>query len=416
MRARWNAPLILATLIFGSLASPAPAQPDLRRPLAAAALTLFPDDRRPDLFYYTPGDLALGSDAAGHPDIRLLEMRYYGTGADGHPGLIHFRALLSFRVEMAGPGHDELESALAELEAQHGRVELRPLPIRRIEAAVVYAPIGEPGAAERPSDEGGALRDGHFEPGDSAAEGGDGFWRERVYTLRLDPFSAQALRWALENGRTLISFGYAIFADGIGPDTPLEDLSGSPELIAALSESLGAAGDSASGTSAPRGVLVHAGASAITVDAARDSGLVQSIDINEQMPPGYPVLEVRCYDFRDGLRPDLYEKAVEIEAEAVNGRTVRMTVSFGLAQPDLYVSRPRSRFALRLDRPYRYRLLEVRRDGELIEHAWQERESWAEMLDVTTPADSLDREGDPPAPAGAAVPPGAGSLKEEDQR
>jgi hypothetical protein len=76
---------------------------------------------------------------------------------------------------------------------------------------------------------------------------------------------------------------------------------------------------------------------------------------------------------------------------------------FGVREPDLYVKRVRSRFAVRLDRPYRYRVVETRQTGEEIEGAWVERDSWAEMLDVTTPATSLPQEVDSTAVADTAA-------------
>lgn len=378
------------------------AQPDLRQPVSTGPLLVYPDYRRSGLFYYPPGDLALATDEAGRPDVQLLEMRYYGTRADGHPGLIHFRSMFSFRVVMDEPTHAQLQDARTELEDRGGRVELRPLPIRRLEAAVVYAPIGGERPPETSESEGGALAGGFFESADPAEGEASSYWSERVYTLRLDQYSVQALRWALENSRTLLSFGYAFFADGIAPDEALEELSGSPELVEALREAIGVA-DSSGGRAASGPVLVHAGVTGIAIDAERDTGLVQSIDINEGMPPGYPVLEIRCYDFRDQLRGDLYEKLVEVEAEAVNGDRVRMSVVFGVREPDLYVKRVRSRFAVRLDRPYRYRVVETRQTGEEIEGAWVERDSWAEMLDVTTPATSLPQEVDSTAVADTAA-------------
>lgn len=392
---RWCLHSALAWLILASAVRTGFAQPDLRRPLSAGSVTLYPDGRRSRLFYYPPGDLVLATDALGRPDLEFLEMRYYGTTADGHPGLIHFRSLLSFRIVMGGPTVAELQAARAELERlRRGRVDLRPLPIRRLEAAVVYAPVGGERSPETSEPEGGSLTGGYFESSEAGEEEGDAYWSERVYTLRLDQHSAQALRWALENSRILLSFAYAFFAEGIGPEEPLEDLSGSPELVEALREAIGGASDSTESGTSRRGVLIHSGATGITIDAQRDTGLIKSIDINEQMPPGYPVLEVRCYDFRDELREDLYEKLVELEAEAVGGDVVRMTVVFGQSQPDLYVSRPRSRFGVRVDRPYRYRVIEIRQTGEEIEHPWVERDSWAEMLDVTTPAGSLPEEPD----------------------
>jgi hypothetical protein len=78
------------------------------------------------------------------------------------------------------------------------------------------------------------------------------------------------------------------------------------------------------------------GAIAIRVDAARWPELFQRVDFNEQAPPGYAVLRLYCYDFKDGLRPELLFKKVDVEATAVGGRTVSLSTKFLRSQPDLY--------------------------------------------------------------------------------
>jgi hypothetical protein len=132
-------------------------------------------------------------------------------------------------------------------------------------------------------------------------------------------------------------------------------------------------------------VLVRAGATTIAVDIERWPTLLRRIDVNEQLPPGYAALDVYCYDFNNGLRPDLYEKQVEIEADGVGGGKVVASTTFGRTQADLYARSVRFPVAVRLDRPYRFRVSETATDGRARPAAWATAVSWDRILDVTSP-------------------------------
>jgi hypothetical protein len=132
--------------------------------------------------------------------------------------------------------------------------------------------------------------------------------------------------------------------------------------------------------------VVRAGAIRIGVDTRRWPDVVRQVDVDGRMPAGFAALEVYCYDFRDGRRPDLFEKTVEIEAESVGGRPVRQQVTFARAHPDVYSTGLRFPVAVRLDRPYRYRVLEFRPDGSSATGPWLKGGDWIALLDLTTPA------------------------------
>ena len=360
----------LAMVLLALAARPAGAAPDLRAGRPAGPLIVYPDDRRSSLFYYPPGELALAVDSEGRPDLHLLEMRYIGNVAGGDRGTAVFRSLLSFKVRMAGPTPEEVRAASAALAAMGmRRPELRPLPVRRLDTALVYA---TPTADERP------LPEGHFE---AVGEESGGTWTTRFYTLALDPATADLFGQTLRAGQLVLSVGYAFYADGLGPDRPLTELSGTPALVAELSSRL-ESGEKGTDPAAP--VLVRAGAVAVTVDGKRWPDLFRRVDVNESVPPGYAALDLYCYDFRDGLRPGLYEKQVEIEAQAVGGGRTVLTTLFRRAEPELYARSLRFPVAVRLDRPYRYRVIETFDDGRTAASPWIDRGSWTELLDVTS--------------------------------
>jgi hypothetical protein len=366
---------------LAALGPAAIASPDLTALIQAGPLRVAADDRREGLYYFLPGELRLDSDPEGEPGLHLLQLRYLGTRAAGDQGAEVFRSLLSVRVIMDGPQPSAVEEARQALAARspRGQAELRPLPVARIEAALVYAPLGKPESV---------LPTGYFESGDGATEGRPGsYWRERTYTVRLEPHDAQLVWGALHEQQVVVSLGYAFFALGVASDTPLATLTGSPALVRELEDRLRRdEGASASAWAGEVPHLVKAGAASLGVDVSRWPGLLRRIDVNERLPPGYPLLDVYCYDFRDRLRPDLAVKRIEVEAMGVSGRAVVGHALFESAQPDLYAQGLRFPFAVRMDQPYRFRVTEIDQDGRVTRGEWRVATSWARLLDVTTPA------------------------------
>lgn len=266
------------------------------------------------------------------------------------------------------------------MKARHrGRsVTLRPLPINRLVNHVTYAPASDPSAKT-------GLDGGAFEKadgaGDAEAASSDGFWTRRSYSLKLSSQDAQILNTALETERVLISLSYAFMAKGIGSDTPLIDLSGATELI----ELVPNVGEGAAGSQGQDALhVVRADTVGITLDAQRWPELIRRIDLNEGLPPGYPMLWVRCYDFQEETSNDLYMKRVQIEAMSVDDEAVLQEVTFAAGDPEHTSERVKFNVAIRLDRPYRYRVVEVYGDGTQIpDIEWTTQESWVATLDVT---------------------------------
>ena len=372
-------------LLAGVLvAVPAAAVPDLQGARALGALTVYPDDRRATLYYYGPGEIAVALDADGRPDLHLLQTRYTGNAAAGDRGTIVFRSLLSVRVVQQAASPQELESARRALGAA---VELRPVPIQRLEAALVYAAVGADAPPAPAGEDARPLPGGHFESADGEAAGA--FWSERTYVLALGPEDAQLFWDALQHGRVALSLGYAFFALGTASAPPVLEVAGPAALGDALRRRVTAAArppgpSPALAAAAPAAILLRAGATAVTLDAQRWPELLRRVDVNDSLPPGYAALDVYCYDFNNLLRPDLYGKLVDLEAEGVAGGRIALATTFQAAHPDLYARSLRFPVAVRLDRPYRYRVTEVGLDGTSRSGAWTAADSWNHVLDVTS--------------------------------
>jgi len=361
------------------------AAPDLRTKRVVEAMTVFQDDQRQWVYYYTPGELSLGRTSRGKPDLSFLQMRYTGSAAMGDKGTIVFRSLLNFRVVMQTPSAAQLAEAKRLLSASNRgeKVELKPLPIHRLDAVLVYTPVGLDELAEGSK----ALPAGYF---DASDETETGYWSERVYTLSLDVNSSQVFQEVLQKGQVALSLGYAFYTRGIPETQPSEALTGSAPLVAELRRRLDARpiNDRDQGRGENPLSLVKAGAFAVTLDREQWRESLRKVDLNEGAPPGYAVLALYCYDFNNGIRPDLFEKQVEIKATGVSGREVKATAYFNRLRPEQYARSVRFSVAVRMDRPYSYRAIEIGEDGRSIPSPWQKAKSWAPILDITSSSGS----------------------------
>ncbi|NKB22940.1 MAG: hypothetical protein GKR87_00790 [Kiritimatiellae bacterium] len=307
-------------------------------------------------------------------------MRYTGYTAMGDRGEKVYQTVLTFRVEMAPPTRTQLREAKRLLirRSKARSSKLLPLPIRRLETILNYMPIdGEQDTHVLPG--------GHFESSTAGDKPDAGYWTERNYTLRLRKRTDQLFWTALQEGQLVISLSYAFLAHGIHSQNPFDSLSGDSELIEKLTRSMEETGTHDRTREASKEMLnvIHVGTTTITVDAKKWPELFREIDINERIPPGYAVLDVYCYDFNNRIRTNLYEKQLEIQAEGAGGRYVKLFAMFQAREADIYAYTLRSSRAIRLDRPYRYRVTEIDLEGRPSVTPWETRNSWADILDVT---------------------------------
>ena len=339
---------------------------------------VYRDAKNANLFYYAPGNLKLALQADGKPRFQVLEMRYTGSSAYGDNGETRFMNVVQFTVAMEQVNADLLRSVRQQLHATS--VDLRPLPIRSIEAFLV-APLGDGKDGSTYKKIG---KDGSFQAeGKSGTSDKNGFWTERTFTLKLENHEAQLLWDQVTTGKLALSLGYAFYADMVsGGDGDL-DVTGDSTFIERFKS---AAEDLTVDTLAVT-QLIRTDAFPIRVDVEKWPDLLKKIDINEGVPPAYAALEVRCFDFADDLRPDLAVKGIDITATGVGGQPVSIsTQKFLRSEPDLYAKQIRFPYAVKLTQPYRYRIVEYTTEGDKQVYEWKTADAWASHLDITTPA------------------------------
>ena len=404
------------------------AAPDLSAPREIGHFVVYPDYEEEHRFYLAPGDLEIATNQLGRPELHFLQMRYTGTELYGNAGESGSYSTLTFGLRLDVPNSAEtlfLKSALRGF-ANLGRVELRPLPVTAFEAVIVYAPIGGP-----PS-ELGIAEEGYFEAEaeDDAQSDARSFWRERSFTIPMNEATSRLFWDLLQRGELAISVSYAFFSRGIhSNELATVDVSATEkEIEDELFEELRSMGvplakrpkgiterllervraeqrgetvdlsDSDDDELPQRTQMVHAGSTALRVDAKRWPELFQRVDWNDEAPPAYAVVKVYCYDFANARRPDLFYKKIEIEAEAVDGSRIPLDAKFLYSQPDLYARTMRFPVAVHVDRPFRYRVTTASRDGNVREGPWIEKSTWGGILDITSapgegPGEQAEAEG-----------------------
>ena len=350
------------------------SQPSLISRKLFDKIEVFQDYKNKNLYYFAPSKILLATETDGKPKFSLLSMRFTGTSATGNAGEKRFLNLVQFTVKLDNPTADILKN----IKEQLGRnTQLKPMPIRIIETQLVAG--FDENKEQKIASSVGVQQDDKQNTTES-------YWTERIMTFRVENYEAQLLMEQLEKKRTVLSLNYAFFAEVVGGfDASLQTKSNVKE-VSKLFENIKA--------ELPKDTILKTQAIAgdalrFEIDVQRWQDLLKKVDLNEEVPPAYPLLEVKCYDFTDNLRPDLYMKTIEIRAVGVNGQFVTLPAKrFMKSKADIYSLPIQFPFAVRMYKPLSYRVTEYLSDGSRMEGNWISRNSFTELIDITTPLDS----------------------------
>ncbi|MEO8582837.1 MAG: hypothetical protein ABI415_03510 [Flavitalea sp.] len=328
------------------------------------------------LYYYEPFDYTMQVGDNGQPTFSLLQMRYTGTAVTGLAGHIQYKNILQFKMTIDPEAEKKLYAIKNELQRYSRFAVLKPLPITSFKSVLVYKPVQNEDVSLKLFTEG-------YSEGTEQNTLTNSYWTERTFTIRLSDYDAQLIEVALKNKQALLSVAYAfstnLSAANISSFSATLNNKVNHEVLDYFDSSLINTKDSLL-----KNVIVKANAVPIEIDTDRWPDVVQKIDINEKLPPSYPLFDVYCYDFNNNLRPDLYAKKIEISATSVNGTEIYNTSLFRQDQPDRYVRSIRFPYAVRFDKPYKYRTIEITTEGDSIISDWSEHTSWSDIIDITT--------------------------------
>lgn len=356
------------------------AQPVLSHKEIINGIGIYPDSKKKSVYYYAPGDIVLATDNFGVPLYKFFQMRYTGSQATGDQGKINYRSILEFTVQLKHLDDATIESINKTLKLRTPKPELHPIPVKRMEAGLVYA-LDQAGEEKGKAT---TVSGGKFEQSNEEGSA-DELWTERMFTLSIDNISSQLLWSTLEKGQTVMSLCYSFYTSGIIDSVPEVVLTSTNDVPEELKGELNEYVEEARKDTLKQTVLIKASATALTVDIAKSADRIKKIDINEsRIPPDYAVLDIRCYDFNNNLRPDLYAKRLEAIATGMDGKEVKQTVTFYSSAPDIYYSGLRFKYAVKMDKPLKYRVVEIKNDTAPLYGKWMEQKSWNKLIDITT--------------------------------
>ncbi len=314
------------------------AQPMWGTQTTVAGRLVVKDLHIPNKYYYGPGKLSLTTDAAGKPVFQLVSIRYTGTNLTNDFKEKRFTNLLIFGVTME-PLSAATKNLIRKTLALPAHAELSPLPIRHLSSTVVS------GVGKNNHDDRRWRKQTSAEQENDTAPGV--FWTERTFTMALDNHEAQILLDQYANGRLAVTLNYTFFANVMKVQDEKMEVSGDSVFIETMKDAAEMQRDTQQVSEA-----VLSDALNITIDVAKYPDALKKIDINEQsIPPAYAALEVKCYDFSMGVRPDLTIKTVEIEGTSVVGTPVLIKTRFYKKQPDLTTRHVSFTYAILLDKP-----------------------------------------------------------------
>jgi len=286
-------------LLFLSILFPVilPAQPDFNQLVEYEGIRCFLDTKKENVAYYSPGKLSVATDREGKPDFNFLQTRYTGSSVYDGRNSYRFNSIISFRVIMEKIPAGKIKKIKNAIFPRKNDPLLLPLPVSNIKTNLIFIPVEEVQADTDST---------VFTGGNLSSESNKGlnrkgtYWREREFSLRLDNHSSQALWEMLDNKQTLMSLSYAFFSEGT--KQPVEEIISDAErkIFEQMLDQYEENEDSAE----IKEICIKSDAFAIRIDTKKWPELMNKVDINEQVPPGYAAIEVRCYDFNDNLRAD----------------------------------------------------------------------------------------------------------------
>ena len=256
-------------------------------------------------------------------------------------------------------------------------IKFQPLPINNLETFILTSA----------GNSNGNKRLGKPSTSSSTNATNGSFWTERNFALSLDNYEAQLIDDQLKNNRLALSFTYSFHAEMMPGKIGDLSIQGDSTLIAQTGFTKD---DALTIDSTLTDMEVKGDAFGIYIDLNENPNAVKKVDINENyMPPAYAILDIHCYDFKENIRSDIFFKAIELEAISVNGNPVRTQIKFAQKQPDINAQRVQFEYAVKMNKPLRYRIIETDKSGQKATTNWITLNEWKPMIDISSNTDAL---------------------------
>ncbi len=154
------------------------------------------------MFYYSPLGLRL-SQVDDTPAFRFDLFRYLGRKETGDTSAFRVRGILSFEAEQIRDV-DLIKRMENHLRRTRPGATLRPAPIERFQSELIYktVEIEEGDAIETGTVEGGVSK---TVDNDDAGDKSEGNWKSRLFTIGLEPLTAELFWDNFEKERLQLS-------------------------------------------------------------------------------------------------------------------------------------------------------------------------------------------------------------------
>ncbi len=365
--------LLLSTLISWNISS----QVDALSKQVIDGVIIYKDIKTPLLYYYAPSKLQLVVDENEKPDFQMLKMRYIGTQCSNDADRSHTTNIVKLRIEMP----PQSKSVLTEIKKKLNKnksIKLKPIRITSIDSKLIVLSQSSDSISK------------HKALGESNSTTSDGktglsttkaYWTERAFTFSLTNGEAELLETQLKDNTLALSFSYSFYANTTDPLDYVE-ISSSFELEEKEAES--------EDELKLINRIILSDAFELKISTQKWPEIIQEVDINESIPPTYAAIEIKCFDFCENLRPNLYIKKIEVAATSVDGsKEIIVETKFHKKHTDINTKYIHFPYAVLVGEPMKYRLTEITNEGQTNVGKWIGIESCSSILDVTTPADEL---------------------------
>ena len=353
------------------------AQPDFSVQYPLDSVLIIRDYKDSTHYYYHASYLHIAKEISGKHGFSFVQSRYTGSQRSGDQGNIRYRSFVQIKVRQTIPDNKLVTRIKADLKTRYnlGAVHLSPLSYKKIVARLICPRIGEAPLVSEVA---------QAENKSETAQPTE--WHEKVFTLSLDNHTSQALWEVIQSGKSLLSLEYQMIAEGrtamSTPDSAIIEITGSDSVMQ-QEKLVGIAGASETSNQIFGEKVVEADAIPIHVDLEKYPDLLKQVDINEQVPPEYPLLQVYCFDFQNRLSEDLLLKKITLQGWGVNQSRVQSVVTFRKTKPDLIFQTANFAHAVLIHKPLRYKITTVNSTNGLRESDWKTWHLYDGMLDVT---------------------------------
>ena len=350
------------------LCQPCKAKPTLDDPVRIGDVVVYPDNGAPEIFYLHPAPLVIASDKKGQPDIHLSLTYYVGSRSNSDENRDDVSWRLSVGLERLYHSAATRRAIVERLKARFdGNIVLRNLPVKRIPVQIIYVPADTP-------DQVFELDSVHVAESDSKGIAGSS-WTSRTLNMPLERVDGNNFRAAVENDGAVMSLSYQFVSEGVVRHVD-------PEAEPNMSDN------------APIWKTVNKvygdDALRVELDTGRYPDFLRVVDLDSLAPPGYPGITVICSDYLQEPEDIRFEETeVIFEAEGVTGNPIRVISRFPLDDPDVSLQQVGFKFAVRVDRPFRYQVRAYGIDGQEFTSDWTTVSGWNKPVYVST-ADLFD--------------------------